>query len=103
MATGIARIGDAVTGICNGPGHPANRHFTGTWQVGSSTLTANGLGVVRANDTGLTDCGHHFKATGGSSVVTADGQPVHRLGDAVIVIEGGSGTTQGGSSTVLSN
>jgi len=97
----VARIGDEVTGICNGTGHTAGRAFIGIWVTGSSTVFADGIGVVRVDDTGTTDCGHNIKATGGSSKGDANGLSLHRVGDAVTVIEGGTGTTTTGSSTIL--
>lgn len=97
---GVCRIGDSVTGTCRAAvvGHP--RTFTGTWSTGSSVVQANGIGVVRVGDTGITDCGHTIQATVGSSAMTADGLPVHRVGDAVIIVQGGSGVSSTGSPTV---
>ena len=106
-AKAVVRVGDHCTGTCtaSAPGHP--RAFTGTWQTGSSNVTADGLGIVRVGDTGITDCSvadggpHHIKATGGG-VSGANGESLHRVGDAVQVIEGGSGTSSTGSPTVTS-
>lgn len=106
MATlkAICRIGDHCTGTCtaNAPNHP--RTFTGTWQTGSTIVTADGIGIVRVGDTGITDCSppHHIVATGGSSVGGTLGEQFHRVGDAVTVTEGGSGVSSIGSSTVSS-
>lgn len=94
MSKGICRVGDTVTGTCRA-GH--TRAFTGTWQAGSGTVSCDGLAVVRENDTGLTNCGHTFKAVGGVSTLTADGLKVQRVGDAVIVIGGGEGVSTTGS------
>jgi hypothetical protein len=99
MTKAICRIGDTVTGTCQVPagGHP--RPFTGTWQVGSGIVKCDGIGVVREDDTGLTDCGHTFKALGGVSTLTAEGKKIQRVGDAVEVIGGGTGTSTTGSGT----
>lgn len=94
MSKGICRVGDTVKGTCK-VGH--TRAFTGTWQTGSGVVKCDGLSVVRENDTGLTDCGHTFKALGGVSTLTADGLKVQRVGDAVVVIGGGDGTSTTGS------
>lgn len=93
----VCRIGDQAEGICNGGGHAAGRHFVATWTTGSSVGTADGLGIVRVDDIGVTDCGHTIKAVGSSSVGFCEGRGVHRVGDAVIVIEGGSGVSVTGS------
>lgn len=100
MTKGVCRVGDSVTGTCRAPagGHP--RAFTGTWTSGSGTVTADGIGVIRQNDQGVTDCGHVFKADGGSGVYTADGLNVQRVGDAVTVILGGEGVSSTGSGVV---
>lgn len=97
MAEGICRIGDTVTGTCkaSASGHP--RSFTGTWKTGSSIVTSDGLGVVRENDTGLTDCGHTIKAMGGSGALTSEGLKIQRVGDPVIIVEGGTGVSSTGS------
>lgn len=96
----VARIGDTVTGICNGSGHAAGRAFTGTWQTGSPNVFANEIPIVRLNDTGITDCGHHFYASTASAYHKANNIFIHRVTDQVIVVEGGSGTTITGSPTV---
>ena len=106
-AKAVCRIGDHATGTCtaSAPGHP--RAFIGTWQTGSSTVTADGIGIVRVGDTGITDCPgadggpHHIQATGGG-VSGANGEALHRVGDAVEVIEGGTGVSSTGSPTVTS-
>ncbi len=100
MTKAVCRIGDTVTGTCAAPagGHP--RTFTGTWTVGSGIVKADGIGVVREDDTGLTDCSHTFKAVGGSGSVSADGKKIHRVGDAVVVLLGGSGVSASGSPVV---
>lgn len=97
---GVARVGDVVVGYCNGPGHPANRDFTGTWVSGSPTVTADDLSVIRVGDTGVTDCGHMFYALTGSSTSTADGLEVHVVGCVCITEGDGVGTTVTGSETV---
>lgn len=93
----IARIGDTVTGICNGSGHVSGYSFTGTWVTGSNNCVADNKGIIRIGDTGTTNCGHHFHATTGSSIGTANGLAIHRVGDQVIVNEGGYGQTVTGS------
>lgn len=100
MSKPVARIGDKVIGTCKAPasGHP--RAFTGTWQTGSSLCTADGLGIVRVDDTGITDCGHQFKAIVGSDLATCEGRKIVRVGDAVQVILGGDGTANTGSPTI---
>lgn len=97
MTKGICRVGDSVTGTCKvgAPGHP--RSFTGTWKTGSGVVKCDGIAVVRENDTGLTDCGHTFKALGGTGTYTADGLKIQRVGDAVTVIGGGDGVSATGS------
>lgn len=101
MAKGVARIGDTVTGVCDGPGHLPHRGFTGHWITSDSLVTANGIAVIRVGDKGVTDCGHHFTAVAGSGLCSAEGKALHRVGDAVIVDEGGSGTTVSGSVSVV--
>ena len=100
----VCRIGDHCTGTCtaNAPNHP--RTFTGTWQTGSGIVTADGIGIVRVGDTGITDCSppHHIVATGGSGVGGTLGVAYHRVGDAVTVTEGGTGVSSTGSPTVSS-
>lgn len=100
MARSVARTGDTVTGLCRGSGHVVNRPFTGTWGAGSSVVKANNIGVIRVGDTGTTDCGHTFTATGGSSVATADGRQIHGVGNSVTTEGGGTGSTTTGSPTV---
>jgi uncharacterized Zn-binding protein involved in type VI secretion len=94
----ICRIGDPAAGTCTAHHSPVG--WTGTIATGSSTVTADGLGVARVGDTGPTSCGHTFQIVAGSSVATAGGIAIAREGDAVIVIEGGSGTLTGGSDNV---
>lgn len=95
----ICRVGDTVQGTCrvNSSGHP--RTFTGTWQTGSSIVKCDGIPVVRVDDTGITDCGHTFKAIEGSatSVDKSNDRALHRVGDAVQVIGGGEGVSVTGS------
>lgn len=95
----VCRIGDHAEGICNGGGHAAGRHFVATWTTGSTVGTADGIGIVRVDDIGITDCGHTIKATGGSTIGLCEGRRVHRVGDPVIVLEGGSGVSTTGSPT----
>jgi uncharacterized Zn-binding protein involved in type VI secretion len=83
-----------VNGTCTAHANPTA--FTGTFTVGSPTVTSSGYPVVRINDTGTTSCGHHIKATTGSTIVKADGIGVHRVGDTGIVIEGGTYTVTTG-------
>lgn len=99
--TAVARIGDTVVGYCNGPNHKKNKEFTGVWITGSETVFADHLGVVRLNDTGVTDCGHTFIATSAAQNVNADNLGVHRVGDTVLTEGGGVGVTVTGSETVL--
>jgi uncharacterized Zn-binding protein involved in type VI secretion len=103
MFSGCCRVGDIVTGICNAnaSGHP--RNFTGTWINGASDVTADGIGMVRVGDIGITDCGHTFQAISGSLDVITDGLGQVRVGDPVIVIQGGLGITVSGASDVTSN
>ncbi len=98
----VARVGDTVTGFCNGPGHDPGIPFTGTWTTSSSNTTAKGIQVIRVTDTGLTDCGHVFTAITGSSVVSAEGLAVHRVEDLVETEGGGVGSTTTGSDSVTS-
>jgi uncharacterized Zn-binding protein involved in type VI secretion len=102
MTKGICRIGDSVTGTCrvSAPGHP--RTFTGTWNTGSGVVECDGIGVVRENDTGTTDCGHTFKALGGVDTLSGDGLKMQRVGDAVTVVGGGDGVSITGSSSSTS-
>ena len=98
MSRNLCRIGDQVQGTCrvNAPGHP--RAFTGTWNTGSSNITADGIGIVRVDDTGTTDCGHTFKAIEGAEWSSdTNGKKLHRVGDAVEVIGGGEGISVTGS------
>lgn len=97
---GVARVGDVVVGYCNGPGHAANRDFTGTWLTGSPVVTADGLPVVRVGDTGITDCGHMFYAVTGVEIATSDGLLVHTIGCVCITEGDGVGTTVTGSDIV---
>ncbi len=97
---GVARVGDLVTGLCNGPGHDPGRPFTGAWTSGSPAVTADGLPVVRVGDTGLTDCSHVFYATTGSSKASADGYAIHLVGGLCVTEGAGTGTTLSGSSTI---
>lgn len=99
VAKAIARIGDTVEGICTAHAH--SRAWTGTIATGSSN-TCEGSGIARVDDTGDTDCGHHFKITSGSSVLSCDGKPVARVDDDVIVIEGGSGSITTGAANATS-
>lgn len=102
MAMGVARVNDIVNGTCKvtAPNHP--REFTGVWQAGSDICSADGLGIIRVGDIGITDCNHHFVAVSGSDVSTADGLAIHRVGDAVTIQEsgGGEGITITGSDTI---
>lgn len=93
----ICRIGDQVTGTCRFPRNDHPRAFTGTWDVGSGIVTCDGIGVVRQNDTGTTDCGHTFKADGGVDVLSADGLKIQRVGDTVTLLQGGEGVSVTGS------
>jgi len=98
---GIARVGDTVAGTCTAHGSP--RAWTGVFTSGSGGFKVDGQDAVAVNDTGNTNCGHHFKVTGGSGVLKgAGGKTIARQGDAVIVIEGGTGTITSGSSIVKS-
>jgi hypothetical protein len=103
MGAAVVRINDLAHGLCNGPGHAPNFAYIATYITGSSKVLADGLGVVRVGDMGITNCGHHIQAIAGSDVSQADGQSIHRVGDAVIVIEGGNGTAMTGSDTVSSD
>lgn len=98
--THLCRIGDSITGTCNASatGHP--RTFMGTWTTGSTTVFADGIGVVRVGDTGITDCSHPIVANTGSAISTADGLAIVRVGDAVSLPLGGSGNTTTGSSVI---
>jgi hypothetical protein len=99
----ICRVGDHCTGTCTvaTTGHP--RAFTGTWQTGSTVCSADGIGIVRVGDTGITDCGHTIHASGGSTIGTADGIAIHRVGDPVTIVGGGTGTSTTGSTKHFSN
>jgi uncharacterized Zn-binding protein involved in type VI secretion len=103
MFSGCCRVGDIVTGVCNASasGHP--RNFTGFWTTGASDVTADGIGMIRVGDLGITDCGHTFQAVAGSSDVQTNNLGQVRIGDPVIVIQGGSGTAVSGASDVTSN
>ena len=99
----IARIGDAVSGVCFA--HGSTRGWNGVIGSGSSTFTCDGIGVARVGDVGVTDCGHYFKITAGSSVCSNAGIPVSRKDDGVTVYSDaartvfcGVGTIQAGSS-----
>lgn len=100
MSRPVARTGDTVTGLCRGSGHAVDRPFTGAWGAGSGIVKANSIGVIRVGDSGTTDCGHTFTATGGSSVATADGLRIHCVGNSVTTEGGGTGSTTTGSPTV---
>ena len=102
MSGAICRVGDLVTGTCqaSAPGHP--RAFTGHWVVGSPKVTANGIGVIRTGDTGITDCGHTIIATVGSTLVSSDGIGVVRVGDPVGIVQGGFGTAITGANNTTS-
>lgn len=104
MSARVCRVGDHSTGTCHGPGH-ATRTFIGTWTVGSPTTTADGIPVIRVDDTGTTDCPtpHTVKAVAGSNNVDVDGKKLVRVGDAVIIVQGGSGVTTTGSPNVVSD
>ncbi len=97
MSKAICRVGDTVTGTCrvSASGHP--RSFTGTWNTGSNIVICDGIGVVRQDDTGTTDCGHTFKADGGVSFLTSESRTIQRVGDTVTVIGGGEGVSVTGS------
>lgn len=89
---GLCKFDDIVTGRCEVTGrtdHP--RDFVGTWTTSSTDVKCNGQGLVRVNDTGTTDCGHHFVAVTGSSQVTNGGFGLVRVGDLVSIIEPGGG------------
>jgi hypothetical protein len=100
----ICRVGDHCTGTCtaNAPNHP--RTFLGTWTQGSDIVTADGIGIIRVGDTGVTDCNppHHIRAETGSGAGSTEGAAFHRVGDQVIVIEGGTGVSSTGSPTSTS-
>ena len=96
MTQSIARVGDSAEGICRAHEYP--RYFTGIITEGSSRCTADGLGLARVRDSGVTDCGHTFVIIQGSSTSTADGIGLARTGDPVQVIQGGEGVITGGSS-----
>lgn len=100
MTAKVCRIGDAITGTCqaNATGHP--RTFTGVWKVGSNVIMADGIGVVRVGDTGLTDCNHTILAVAGSSIVDDRGAFLVRVGDAISIVEGGYGVTTTGSPSI---
>ncbi len=93
--TAVCRIGDTCTGTCTAH----SRTFIGTWQTGSDILTADGIGVVRVGDTGITDCPvpHTCIATGGSDTTTVSGTGVHRVSDGVTLDTGGTGVSISGS------
>lgn len=93
----IVRVGDTVTGVCNGPGHPSNHPYTAVWVNGDTDKFCDGKGVIRVGDTGNTDCGHHIRAIVGSPISSAQAKPIVRVGDPVEVIEGGTGTCITGS------
>ena len=103
MTNPVARVGDVVTGYCDGPGHVRGRPFVGVWPTGSGTVVANGVAVIRVGDTGVTDCGHTFIAQTGSDITTDTGIPIHRVGDVVATEGGGVGVTVTGSDTVTSD
>lgn len=99
-AKGVCRIGDHITGTCQAAvsGHP--RTFTGTWTTGSGLVFADGLGVVRVGDHGITDCGHHIVAATGSTISQSESLALMRVGDTVTIVEGGFGVTTSGSNVV---
>lgn len=101
MGQQVARIGDIVVGTCRA--HKSPRSYTAILTTGSGVVTANGQGVCRVGDTGVTDCGHTVQIISGSGVAKSDGVPVARVGDAVVVLEGGDGVIVAGSPTVTSN
>lgn len=99
MAVGdVCRTGDPVSGTCTQ--HVPARAWTGVWGAGSTILKADGIGVIRVNDTGVCSCGHTFKANAGSTIIKDGILGLHRVGDAVIVIGGGTGNSLSGSLTV---
>jgi uncharacterized Zn-binding protein involved in type VI secretion len=65
-------------------------------------MTADGIGIIRVGDTGVTDCNHTIIAVSGSDVFDDRGAAVIRVGDIVQVVEGGYGVTTTGSDTVTS-
>lgn len=97
MSNGIARLGDQVEGTCRAGGDDHPRHFIGHWTTCSGTFFADGIGVIRVGDQGVTDCGHTFHASTGSSIGKDQGLAIHRVGDEVIVDQGGEGVTVSGS------
>jgi uncharacterized Zn-binding protein involved in type VI secretion len=97
MASPVCRVGDCVTGVCeaSAPNHPHD--FVGVWTTGSDKVIADGIGVIRIGDIGVTDCDHTFIAVEGSEVSNEDGVGIVRVGDIVLVIEGGVGVCITGS------
>lgn len=103
-AKAVARVGDTVVGICrhsshNGIDYPFS---AGRWTQGSSIVTANGIGIVRQGDSGITECNHTFVAQTTSTAVGTESLPLHRVGDSVTSGFGTTGTTTTGSPTVTS-
>lgn len=81
---GCARLGDRVSGICNGPGHSSNLPTGGTIVTASSDVSANNRGVARIGDKVQLDCnsGHLAVIVSSSPDVKANRDNA-RLGDKV--------------------
>ena len=102
--SGIARMGDGTTGVCD-LGLPDCPHTRiGTVSVTSGDTFVNGLGLHRLSDTGPTNCPHSgtFASVQGSGTVFCNGLAVVRIGDTTVCQScGKSGSHTGGSGNVF--
>jgi len=77
--SGVSRIGDVGQGTC--PSHDSPRPYITVFNTGASTVTAEGMPVVRVGDVGISTCGHPTVALTGAPISTVEGIIMHRQGD----------------------
>jgi len=96
----VCRIGDIGTGICNGPGHKADKPITGTIIIGSVNVQAENKGKARMGDLVMCSCGHPATMVIGNFQILVNGMAGCRVGD-IFQGNGPIGTIITGAPTVL--
>ncbi len=100
----VTRVSDISQGICSCCCASCPHAWISVHVAGSSSVNANGQGVMRTGDIGSSTCPHcptSFSVSG-SSNVQVDGRPVHRVGD-VHVVGCGTGIVISGSPNININ
>lgn len=81
MTQPVCRMNDTGVGVCNGPGHPANKPITATIVIASFNVKVNNMGRARLGDLVMASCGHVATMAIGNPLVLVNNMPGCRLGD----------------------